>query len=294
MRVRGVIKAFLSLYLWSFIVYQITPVKIVPRLDRASSDLSPKPFVNTYSFALGVKTAFSNHAGSIKSLQETAEKRRFDFIFGDFPQRIGGRLLPAPEETSCLPIRISQVSVPRTLLHFLLETLPKSLVGARPEGFLSRGEFEPSRCYALVHDANILFTTSLGLQLPTYESVLGEGKNLLFSREAITEPPSKEASLVLLGEGSVSVFGFSDKSFYLPGERTGYPFRYFLETELENPLILLFRDGSLKGVFSQKRINVEVREKGSYTSQVLTYRFKIGFIYFGVRTKALVSSIELM
>lgn len=77
------------------------------------------------------------------------------------------------------------------------------------------------------------------------------------------------------------------------GERTVYPFRYVVDTELKRPLLLLYRNGDLVGVFRQRRLNPSLRE-GSYFVHVLTYRFRVHIFYFGVRTVAVPSPITLM
>ncbi len=298
MRFRRAIKVFLSLYLWGFVAYQITPVRVIPYVNYAPTELSPKPVVYSYSFAYDVKTAFSNHAGSIRNLLEAMEKRRIDVVFGDFPQGIEERLFPMPKENECLIIRKSSVPMIKSALHFLLDTLPKTLAGGRPEELLSRESFKPSVCYVLAHDRRVLFSTFLGLELPSYASILGGGKNIFLSRDVLIRWPYSgdilKGGLVLLGQNKISVFAYSDRSFYLPGERTIYPFRYVVETDLKRPLLLVFRDGDLKGVFNQRRINLSLNERGSYTSQVITYKFKVHILYFGVRTVALASSIGLM
>ena len=270
----------------------------MPYVNYAPSELSPKPVVYTYSFAYDVRTAFSNHAGSIRNLLKAMEEEGFDVALGDFPQNIEGRLIPAPMETDCLVIRGSEVSFLESILNFLFDTLPKSLVGVDLEGTLSREAFAPSSCYILAHDDRILISTFFGFELPSYASVLGKGKNVFLSRNVLIRWPSPEdllrGGLVLFDGSRVSVFAYSDRSFYLPGERTRYPFRYVVETDLKKPLILVFRNGELKSVFSQRRINLSLKEKGSYTSHVLTYKFRIHTLYFGVRTVALASSISLM
>ena len=287
-----------TFYILGFILYQITPVRMIPYTNYAPSELSPKPVLYTYSFAYGVRTAFSNHAGSIKNLLRAMEEKGLDFAFGDFPQSIENRLFPVPEETRCYIIRNSRVTAFESVLHFLLDSLPRRLAGVPPEDLLSRKEFEPSECYILAHDRKVLFSTSLGVEFPTYGSILGGGKNLFLSRDVLIGWPYPEdmlgGGLVLFGRGKVSVFAYSERSFYLPGEKTVYPFRYVIGTDVENPLILVFRDEELKGIFDQRRLNLRVEDRGSYTSHVLTYRFRVHIIYFGVRTVALVSSIRLM
>lgn len=121
---------------------------------------------------------------------------------------------------------------------------------------------------------------------------------MFISREALIRGSHSEdflrGGMVIFGKRRVSVFAYSDRSFYLPGERTRYPFRYVVETDFEDPLLFVFKDGQLKGVFHQRRINLSLRERGNYTSQVITYKFRIHIFYFGVRTEALASSIGLM
>ena len=298
MRLRKAIKVLLSLYLWGFVAYQVTPVRVIPYVNYAPSELSPKPVVYAYSFAYDVKTAFSNHAGSIRNLLEVIEKKGIDVVFGDFPQGIEERLFPMPKENECLIIKKSRVPVIRSVLHFLFDTLPKTLAGSRPEELLSRESFDPSVCYVLAHDRRVLFSTFLGLEIPSYASILGGGKNVFLSRDVLIRWPYSgeilKGGLVLFGQNKVSVFAYSDRSFYLPGERTPYPFRYVVETDLKRPLLLVFKNGDLKGVFNQRRINLSLNESGSYTSQVITYKFRVHILYFGVRTVALASSIGLM
>ncbi len=298
MRLRRAIRIFATVYLWSFIIYQITPVEIIPYTNYAPAELSPKPVLYSYSFAYDVKTAFSNHAGSIRNLLKAMDKKGIDFAFGDFPQSIEDRLFPSPREVHCRVIRSSEVSFLETSFHFILDTLPRKLAGVEGEELLSRKRFGPAECYLLAHDRRVLVSTSLGVEFPTYESVLGGGRNIFLSREVLIRWPYVEdflrGGLVLLGNGKVSVFAYSERSFYLPGEKTVYPFRYVVSTDLENPLILLFKDGKLKGIFNQRRLNLFAGEKGAYSSQILTYKFKVHIIYFGVRTMALASSVGLM
>jgi hypothetical protein len=96
MRARRATEVLLTLYLWGFIAYQITPVRIIPYTNYAPKDLSPVPVIYTYTYAYDVKTAFSHHAGSIKNLIRALRERDIDFAFGDFPQAIAYRLYPKP------------------------------------------------------------------------------------------------------------------------------------------------------------------------------------------------------
>ena len=298
MRLRRVIRTFATLYVWGFIIYQITPVEIIPYTNYAPAELSPKPVLYSYSFAYDVKTAFSNHAGSIKNLLKAMDERGIDFAFGDFPHSIEDRLFPSPSDVRCSVIRNSEVSFLESALHFLLDTLPKRLAGVEGEELLSRKRFDPAECYLLAHDRRVLVSTSLGIEFPPYGSVLGGGRNIFLSREVLIRWPYVEDFLkggfVLLREGRVSVFAYSERSFYLPGEKTVYPFRYVISADFENPLILVFKDRKLKGIFSQRRLNLFASDKGSYSAQILTYKFKIHILYFGVRTTALASSVGLM
>jgi len=297
-RYKRFVRLIATLYVWGFVLYQITPVRMIPYTNYAPTELSPKPVLYRYSFAYDVKTAFSNHAGSLKNLLNAMEKKGFDLVFGDFPQGIEDRLLPTPKGIECRVIRGSQVSPLESAVHFLLDTLPKKFVGVPGEEFLSRKRFKPSDCYLFAHDRRVLLSTFLGIEVPPYGSVLGGGRNVFLSRDVLIGWPTPEeilkGGLVLFREEGVSVFAYSERSFYLPGERTVYPFRYVVNTDLKNPLILVFKDRDLKGIFTQRRLNLVIDQKGSYSSQILTYKFKVHIIYFGVRTVALVSSIRLM
>ncbi len=296
MRGRGAIRILLSLYLWSFILYQILPVKVIPYTSYAPSDFYPKPFLHTYTFAYGVKTAFSNHAGSIGNLLSTMDRMGFDFAFGDFPQIIEGRLFPLPQRNECLRVGEGETFSP---IHFLLETLPKRLVGISPDDPLTRtdpGGFE--RCVLVVPGGRILLSTFAGLEIPSYGSVLGSRRNFSFSRNRIEgdEYPLEllRGAVVTLGNVSVRVFGYSEWSFYLPGEGTRHPFRLVVETDVEKPLIFIYREGKLEGIFDRGRITYPVTERGAYTVAVMSYKFRFNVFYFGLRTLSLASPVRLL
>jgi len=293
---RRVFRWSLGVYLWSFILYQLTPVELLPYTNYAPTTLSPKPMLYAYAFAYDVKTAFSNHAGSIKNLITSMDKSGFEFVLGDFPHTINDKLFPAPPTDGCLRIKLSDTGFGKKVLHFLFEALPKVLVGVPPDSVLSREKIGGvSSCVLLSHDESILLSSSLGLDLPPYRWVLGAGKNLYLSRDVLIKGSLPDDVLekvtVLLGRERVSVFAYSSRSFYLPGERTVYVFRFVVETDLKNPLIYLYRDGELAGVFNQRRLNLKVKEKGFYSAKIASYKFRLNVIYFGVRTVAVSSAI---
>ncbi|NPA40783.1 MAG: hypothetical protein GXO18_00710 [Aquificae bacterium] len=298
MRVREVIRVLLTLYLWGFITYQLLPFQIIPYTNYAPKELNPKPVIYPYTFAYDVKTSFSSHAGSIKNLLKAGEEKGFDLIFGDFPDRIGDKLFPTPK-SECYTIRSSEVSLPKRVMHFMFESVPKTLTGVRPEDVLMRGFYGVAEtCYLVAHDDRVLFSTFLGLEVPTYGHILDGKKNLYLSRDVLIHGTSPEdflkGAIVLFGDREVRVFAYSDRSFYLPGDRTVYPFRIVVSADLENPLILLYHEDKLRGIYAQRRINLKVSAKGRYTVQVLTYKFKIHIFHFGLRTVALSTPITLM
>ncbi len=299
MILRRVIRYLLTLYIWGFVIYQVLPVKVVHYINYAPREFHPKPVLYKYTYAYDVKTAFSNHVGSIKNLIQAMNRNGFDIAFGDFPQSIVDRLVPTPKGSNCYVIRSSQARLFEKILHLLFESLPKSIVMRRSEDMLMRIFPETTgECYLVAHDDRILISTFFGLEIPSYDSILGNRKNIHFSRDVLIRKTYSEEFLkrtvVIFGNNKVTVFAYSDRSFYLPGEKTSYNFKYVVDTDIKNPLIFLFRDGNLKGTFSQSRINVDVSEKGLYTSIIATYKFKINIFYFGFRTVALVSAIGLM
>ncbi len=296
MRTRRVIRLILSLYLWGFLLYQTTPVRIVPYTSYAPETFHPKPFLHTYTFAYGVRTAFSNHAGSLKNLLSAMEEKGFDFAFGDFPEALEGKLFPEPEETLCQTLELSGPSLLRSVLHTLFETVPRSLAGSSPPDVLSREDPPPvADCYLVTHRGRVLVSTFLGVEIPPYGTILGERRNTAFLRDPPEDPERLlRGTVVTFRTAEVRAFGYSERSFYLPGEETRYPFRYVVETDSERSLILIYRDGELEGIFDRRRVSYPVSRKGSYTALVMSYRFRIHIFYFGLRTVAVVSPIRLI
>jgi len=299
MKLRGVSNILLSLYLWGFVLYQLFPIKIIPYVNYAPRKLYPKPVAYTYVFAYDVKTAFSNHTGSIKDLLSAMEREGFDLAFADVPHRIEDKLFPMPGDTKCEVIRVSEISLGEKLLHIIFERIPKILVGEEPERLLSRRSYTISgKCWLLAHDERILLSTLWGFEIPSYNSILSRGKNLFLSREVLFRESYTEdflkGGIVSFTNGSVKIFAYSEKSFYFPGERTSNPFRLVVETNLSKSLIFLYRNGKRIFVFDQDRINMGVSRPGSYSVEVLSYRFRFNVFYFGLRTLALSSPIELI
>ena len=293
------LKFILSLYLIGLIAYQILPVKVIPYINYAPRELYPVPMIYRYSFAYDVHTAFSTHAGSIKNLLKAMDERGFDIAFGDFPEAIQDRLFPTPAETECLILKSTDISIPARIGHLLFERIPKLLTGSRTNDILSLIDPEEfSNCYLVAHDEKILISTSLGFEFPAYSFILGNRRNVHFSRDVIIRSSSLEdllsGSAVIFGDRRIRVFAFSERSFYLPGEKTPYPFRYVVETDLERPLIMIYKDSQIKGIYNQNRLNVKVSSKGKYWVKIMSYKFRIHIFYFGVRTVAVVSPITLL
>ncbi len=299
MRVQRVIRLVLSAYVWGFIAYQLLPVHIIPYTNYAPQEFYPQPIIYRYSFAYDVKTAFSNHAGSIKNLLKAMDRRGFDIAFGDFPENIEDRLFPTPRNKGCMVIRASEVPLVEELLHTLFERFPKILVGKTPEDVLMRRLYDkPSDCYLVAHDDRILLSTFFGVDVPSYDYILGNRRNVYQSKDILLRESYVEdflkGALVIFGRAKVKVFAYSDRSFYLPGGKTPYSFRYVVDTNLKNPIILLFHNGRLKGIYEQNRLNMPVSDSGRYTAHILSYKFKLYIFYFGLRSVALASPIELM
>ncbi len=295
MRAREAIRVILSFYIWGFITYQLLPLQIIPYTNYAPRDLHPNPVVYPYTFAYDVKTALSNHAGSLPNLLTAMENKGFDIALVNFTERVGNKLFPL-QDTNCYVIRASEISPIKEVLYLMFELFPKIIVGREPDPIMSRGFYPPtSTCYILAHDENVLISLSLGLDIPPYRWILGKGKNLHLSREAFIRDLDMEhllrSSMVLFTEDDVRIYAYSDRSFYLPGEKTVYSFRITVRTGIKNPLILLYKDEILKGIYRQDRINVKVSEEGKYTVQVAGYKFRLSSFYFGLRTFALASPI---
>ncbi len=293
------LRLILSLYLWGFFIYQIFPVKIIPYLNYAPQELYPVPIIYRYTFAYDIKTAFSSHAGSIKNLLKAMKEKDFDIAFGDFPQSIGGKLFPTPEKTSCFVMKNTDISFLSSSLNFLFETLPKMITVSEYLDVLAFKHIDkPKNCYLIAHDQRMLFTTYLGFEVPGYNYILGNRRNLYFSRELLIRDSYVDeflrGAVVVFGNPKVKIFAYSERSFYLPGEVTRYPFRYVVEADLRKPLIFIYKDQKVKGIYSQKRVNLSVNAKGRYSAHILTYKFRIHIFYFGVRTVALVSPITLL
>jgi len=296
MKTRRVIRYVLTLYLWGFVLYQILPIRLVPYTNYSPQIFYPKPFLHAYTFAYGVRTSFSNHAGSVRNLLSAMERKGFDLAFGDFPQSLWKRLFPEPE-VGCWIIEGAEPYRPESVLHTLLEVIPGRLAGAEPSDVLTRrGSVAPADCYLVAHRGRVLLSTFLGLEIPSYDTLFGSRKNVSFLRDPLGDDPEKllRGAIVKFGDVEVRAFGYSERSFYLPGEETRYPFRYVVEVDTERPLILMYRDDELVGIFTQRRISYPVERRGSYTALVKSYRFRIGIFYFGLRTLAVVSPIRLI
>ncbi len=295
---RRVIRAFLSVYLWGFILYQSTPVIVIPSTNYAPKELSPVPVLYTYTYAYGVKTAFKHHAGSIENLLEALRKKAVDFAFGDFPEAIAYRLYPVPKDIGCAVVRVSDTGIFVRLSHLVFEVIPSLLIFKEPEKVLTRLDPPLEDCTVIAHDGRVLISTFFGLDIPPYSLILDAGRNVFFSREVLIRSPDPEeilrSSIALFGDVNLIAFAYSERSFYLPGESTHYDFRYVLETDVPNPIIYLYRDGELFGIYTQNRINIPLFEEGSYSSVLKSYRFRIGAFYFGVRTLAVVPPIRLL
>ena len=298
MTFQRVIRYLLSLYLLGFFLYQLTPIKVMPYVNYAPASLFPKPLLEEHAFAYGVKTAFSNHTGSLKNLLEALEDKGFSLAFADVNRRLGNRLYPMVEDHGCVVFKDSETGFLRRLGNFLFETLPKALVGVKGDSPLVFKEYPmEGKCFLLSHDRKVWITTFIGLEIPSYSSLLSAGKNLYLSRDRGRLKDLRKLlrrSVVVFRDIPLSIFSYSEKSFYLPGEETPNRFRLVVETSIKNPIVVVYRNGQHLYTFSQGRVNVEVKEKGLYAVKVLTYKFRIDIFYFGVRTLALSTPIEAL
>ncbi len=298
MNIRKAIRICFSVYLWGVILYQIIPVKLVPYTSYSLKELYPYPFLHSYTYAYDVRSSFSGHAGSIKNLLKTLREKGFDFALGDFPEKIESELIPKPKLPEKCVLLGENIPLTLFVIHYLFEVVPKTLTRSQADGVLTRLNWEiPAECYVVSHRGRIILTTFLGIDIPSYNCILSKGKNVYFSRDSLGETLPSDIffeTVAFLEDKEIKIFGYSERSFYLPGESTFFPFHLVVEADVKNPLVFLYKDKEKIGIYTRRRVLFAADDPGAYSVIVMRYKFKLGIFYFGIRTLVLSPPISYL
>ncbi len=288
---------FLGVYIWLFIIYNLIPVKYIDAEIVKPSVPGPSPFIYPYIYIFDIKTVFNSHLGNPVKLLKIAEKQNIDFVFSDIPSPIwinfGGKDAIEMARNECFIIDFSKIPIHYKLGYYLFEYIPKAIIGKNPKDIYSLYDLQiTDRCVILSSDMDIFISSQIfELDIPDYEHIIGLRRNILLSREVLGDVSDidieiKKTLVLLDNTVHFIVYGYSENSFYLPGENAMYPFRLIVKVDKYNTLIFIYKDGNVFKVIDnedRKIVNIPIVSKGSYSVKVLSYKFKLWKFYFGIR-----------
>ncbi len=291
-------KYILTIYIWMFIIFHISPIKYLNSEKVDISPPGPSPFIYPYSYIFGVKTVFNSYIGNPLKLLELAERENVDFIFTDSPSPVwinfGGKNAIKIALEKCTVVGFDNFRFYKKAIYYSFEYIPKSIVGSSPVDIFSfYFPQDVDRCIILSSDMEIVLSMKYlgGIDIPNYKYIIGKRRNMLLSRDIygdvsdIGEDITK--TVVLLDKDIYFwVYGYSEKSFYMPGEIAMYPFRLVIKTDKPNTLIFIYKDGKMFRVLEsdgKRIINIPIVREGSYSVGMFSYKFKVWNIYFGIR-----------
>ena len=305
-RLKYPIAVLLTIYLWGFILYNILPVKYVKTVSPPSSSPGPNPMVYPYTYIYGLKTVFNAHSGNPAKLLKIAEEKDIDFVVTEAPSNLwinfGGKHVIEEGVKRCSVFSISDIPWESKFFYHIFDYIPRKMVNTYVPD-ISSVYFPPVKegCLILSSDQDIIVSANIfgGFDIPTYGYIIGKRRNLILGREVygdVNDIIYDIHKTICLSDGDkyFRVYGYSEKSFYMPGEVAKYPFRLVIKTDLSDALVFIYRNGKdYMAIDSEgkKVINIPIAVEGAYSIKVFSYRFRLWKIYWGVRWFAYASSI---
>ncbi len=273
------IKLLFPVLLWSFVIYNLSPFGYF-EVYEVKERLAPRPYVERISYYFGVK--IKNPEKVIEVLKE----REVGKVFGFSTIQYNDKIFPIAEIPKCDLIMLNDISFFQKLFNFFLEFFPYQVISDFNVNYAYHINPLPSFC-------KIFFTYTLYEEYPKFlrDFLLDYSRNVVYKR--VHGRFVMERNIIVNGKEKVEIYGYSTRSFYYPGESTIYPFRLFVNTNRENTLIMLYRNGRLFRVYDTDRVAIKIEEEGEYVVKVYKYRFKYLNYYFGLRFVAYSSPIGL-
>jgi len=300
------ISVIFSLYLWGFLLYNLFPVKYVKNVSPPSFAPGPNPVVYPYTYIYGIKTVFNSHNGNPKRLLEIADDYDIDFVVTEAPSNLwinfGGKHVVEEGNKKCSVFSISEIPWESKFFYYIFYYIPRKIVNTYISDISS--VYYPAvkeGCLIISSDESIWISANIfgGFDIPTYSHIIGKRRNLILSREVygdIDDIVYDIHKTISLADGNkyFRVYGYSENSFYMPGEKAKYPFRLVVKVDIKNALIFIYRNGEDYMVIDsagKKVVNVPIVLEGAYSVKVFGYKFRIWRLYLGVRWFGYSSSI---
>ncbi|GAB6066060.1 hypothetical protein JCM9492_11520 [Aquifex pyrophilus] len=278
--INKLISFILSLYLLGFFLYNILPFSYFDTYFEPKDRLAPKPFVRKNYYLLGVKANFLPDERMLSFF----ESKNINVIYGFFPFEDKVIFKNLPKAPECNLVFTSDINPLIKFFNFIFDYLPKKSLGEEFDSYVNFISTDKIRCNVLVSDVN------LSRALIDFE--IDTSRNMTYRR--FYEGIELNKNVIINGEKSVDVYGFSPRSFYFPDESTIYPFKLFIRSNEEKVLIILYRNGEVYRVYDTDRAVIKVNREGVYAVEVYKYKFSWKSYFFGLRLIAFSSPITLL
>ncbi len=242
-----------------------------PMINYSVEKPAPIPYQKVCQVAVGVKTVNNHYLGNPRKLKEVARAKGLDAVMEESMEGIGYR----------------DLGLGKLLAYLLFEYIPRSLVGEKPRdlyGLYSGG------CKPLLSDMPVVFSF-LDFDFPGYAFILGHRKNVFLSEDGSC---GKHESLLnaygAVSQKPVYIYAYSPLGFGSPNQRVRLHSELVVRLYEKRPLIILYKDGKLYGVFTQEHISESLSEPGEYQVYVYTYAYRVWKLFFGLRLLACAGS----
>lgn len=196
-----------------------------------------------------------------------------------------------------IPLEVSGISyrdIPTLskVFYVLFEFLPKSLVFEKPEDLYSL--YSGKACKPFLSDIPVI-ASFMSFDVPSYSFILGNRRNLLQGVECKDLKAQDLPNAIPISERvSLNAYLYSERGYYFPGQTAQTKGRYVIKVATNNVLVLFLKNDKLAGVYDQNYINEPIKEDGTYSVKIYTYRFKIGTAYFGLRFLSCLPPLQAM
>ncbi len=256
-------------------------------MDYSIPSPSPLPVNRNCVFVAGVKTVYNSSLGNPAKLFQTMQEKGIELALSHNPCP-SKKLIPL--EVSGISYR--DISTLSKVFYVLFEFFPKSLVFEEPEDLYSL--YSGKVCKPFLSDIPVI-ASFMSFDVPSYSFILGNRRNLLqgVSCEDVSAENVKYA-IPISNKTKLSAYFYSERGYYFPGQTTLSKGRYAIRVSEKKVLMFLFKDNRLIGVYDQNYINEPIKEKGTYSVRIYTYRFKIGTAYFGLRFLSCLPPLQAM
>lgn len=273
--------------MWGFLLYHALPFKFFLHVNYSIPSLSPTPINRSCVFVAGVRTVYNSLLGNPAKLFQTMQEKGVELALS---------YNSCPSE-KLIPLEVSGISykdIPTLskVLYILFEFLPKSLVFEKPKDLYSL--YSGKVCKPFLSDIPVI-ASFMSLDVPSYSFILGNRRNLLQGVECKDLRAQDLPNAIPVSERvSLNAYLYSERGYYFPGQTTQTKGRYVIKVATKNILVLFLKNDKLAGVYDQNYINEPIKENGTYSAKIYTYKFKIGTVYFGLRFLSCLPPLQAM